>query len=119
VLVGAELGGIPEELIAEAATVVQIPQWGLVPSLNLAVAGSIVVYDYLQAPPPGRWSAGRGKADEVGCRACEIDPGAAAVARARVNERNGKRGRSLRLTASGHWQQTGPHLRSGSQILLQ
>lgn len=46
-LVGAELGGIPEELIAEAATVVQIPQWGLVPSLNLAVAGSIVVYDYL------------------------------------------------------------------------
>jgi len=46
-LVGAELGGIPEELIATAATVVQIPQWGLVPSLNLAVAGSIVVYDYL------------------------------------------------------------------------
>ena len=26
---------------------VQIPQWGLVPSLNLAVAGSLVVYDYL------------------------------------------------------------------------
>jgi tRNA G18 (ribose-2'-O)-methylase SpoU len=46
-LVGAELGGIPEELIAEASVVVQIPQWGLVPSLNLAVAGSIVVYDYL------------------------------------------------------------------------
>jgi tRNA G18 (ribose-2'-O)-methylase SpoU len=46
-LVGAELGGIPEELIAEAAVVVQIPQWGLVPSLNLAVAGSIVVYDFL------------------------------------------------------------------------
>ena len=46
-LVGAELGGIPEELIADAAAVVQIPQWGLVPSLNLAVAGSIVVYDYL------------------------------------------------------------------------
>ena len=37
----------PRELIADAATVVQIPQWGLVPSLNLAVAGSIVVYDYL------------------------------------------------------------------------
>jgi hypothetical protein len=30
-----------------AELVVQIPQWGLVPSLNLAVAGSIVVYDYL------------------------------------------------------------------------
>lgn len=46
-LVGAELGGVPDELLASAATVVQIPQWGLVPSLNLAVAGSLVVYDYL------------------------------------------------------------------------
>jgi len=46
-LLGAELDGIPEELIQQASTVVQIPQWGLVPSLNLAVAGSIVVYDYL------------------------------------------------------------------------
>lgn len=46
-LVGAELGGVPEELIADAGTVVQIPQWGLIPSLNLAVAGSLVVYDYL------------------------------------------------------------------------
>ncbi len=27
--------------------IVQIPQWGLVPSLNLAVAGSIVLYDFL------------------------------------------------------------------------
>jgi len=46
-LLGAELGGIPEQLIEAADTVVQIPQWGLVPSLNLAVAGSIVVYDHL------------------------------------------------------------------------
>ena len=46
-LLGAELGGIPGELMAEADLVVQIPQWGLVPSLNLAVAGSIVVYDFL------------------------------------------------------------------------
>jgi tRNA G18 (ribose-2'-O)-methylase SpoU len=46
-LLGAERGGIPAELVASAETVVQIPQWGLVPSLNLAVAGSIVVYDYL------------------------------------------------------------------------
>jgi tRNA G18 (ribose-2'-O)-methylase SpoU len=46
-LVGAELGGIPPELLEHAALVVQIPQWGLVPSLNLAVAGSLVVYDYL------------------------------------------------------------------------
>ena len=46
-LVGAELGGIPDELLDRARLVVQIPQWGLVPSLNLAVAGSVVVYDYL------------------------------------------------------------------------
>lgn len=46
-LLGAERGGIPEELIDESALIVQLPQWGLVPSLNLAVAGSIVVYDFL------------------------------------------------------------------------
>jgi len=46
-LLGAELGGIPAEILAEAELIVQIPQWGLVPSLNLAVAGSIVVYDFL------------------------------------------------------------------------
>lgn len=46
-LLGAEIGGVPEPLLAEAALVVQIPQWGLVPSLNLAVAGSIILYDYL------------------------------------------------------------------------
>lgn len=46
-LLGAELGGVPPELLDEAKLIVQIPQWGLVPSLNLAVAGSIVVYDCL------------------------------------------------------------------------
>ena len=46
-LLGAELGGVPAELLAAANLVVQIPQWGLVPSLNLAVAGSIVLYHYL------------------------------------------------------------------------
>lgn len=46
-LLGAELGGVPPELVAEAELVVQIPQWGLVPCLNLAVAGSLVVYDHL------------------------------------------------------------------------
>jgi tRNA G18 (ribose-2'-O)-methylase SpoU len=46
-LLGAELGGVPDELLDAASSIVQIPQWGLVPSLNLAVAGSIVVYDYL------------------------------------------------------------------------
>jgi tRNA G18 (ribose-2'-O)-methylase SpoU len=46
-LLGAELDGIPEALIADAELVVQIPQWGLIPSLNLAVAGSLVIYDHL------------------------------------------------------------------------
>lgn len=46
-LLGAELDGVPQELLDEAELIVQIPQWGLVPCLNLAVAGSIVVYDYL------------------------------------------------------------------------
>ncbi len=46
-LLGAELGGIPRDLLDEADLVVQIPQWGLVPCLNVAVAGSIVVYDHL------------------------------------------------------------------------
>ncbi len=46
-VLGAELVGVPIELLDEADLVVQIPQWGLVPSLNLAVAGSIVLYDYL------------------------------------------------------------------------
>ena len=46
-MLGAELGGVPEVLLDEAELVVQIPQWGLVPSLNLAIAGSIVVFDYL------------------------------------------------------------------------
>lgn len=46
-VLGAELGGVPPELVDAAELVVQIPQWGLVPCLNLAVAGSIVVYDYL------------------------------------------------------------------------
>ena len=47
-LLGAELGGLPAELLHQCDPIVQIPQWGLVPSLNLAVAGSIVVYDYLR-----------------------------------------------------------------------
>ena len=46
-LLGAELGGVPEGLLERSKLVVQIPQWGLVPSLNLAVAGSIVLYDFL------------------------------------------------------------------------
>jgi len=46
-LLGAELGGIPPGLLDRAKLIVQIPQWGLVPCLNVAVAGSIVLYDHL------------------------------------------------------------------------
>ncbi len=46
-LLGAERDGLPPSLIEAADLVVEIPQWGLVPCLNLAVAGSIVLYDYL------------------------------------------------------------------------
>jgi len=38
---------LPRSLMDAAEVIVQIPQWGLVPCLNLAVAGSIVIYDYL------------------------------------------------------------------------
>lgn len=54
-LLGAEIGGIPRELLDAADLIVQIPQWGLVPCLNLAVAGSIVTYDFLAK----RHAAGR------------------------------------------------------------
>ncbi|MCD4748667.1 MAG: TrmH family RNA methyltransferase [Thermoanaerobaculales bacterium] len=46
-LLGAERNGLPVRLLDAADLIVQIPQWGLVPCLNLAVAGSIVAYDYL------------------------------------------------------------------------
>lgn len=46
-LLGAERDGLPDRLLDAADLIVQIPQWGLVPCLNLAVAGSIVAYDYL------------------------------------------------------------------------
>ena len=46
-LLGAGRGGVPVALMAAARSGVEIPQWGLVPSLNVAVAGSIVLYDYL------------------------------------------------------------------------
>jgi len=77
-LVGAELGGVPEPLIEQAQLVVRIPQWGLVPSLNLAVAGSIVVYDYLAklhaAGRLDRPGGGLAAAPEPGAAAGEPGP---------------------------------------------
>lgn len=66
-LLGAELGGVPAELLDEARLIVQIPQWGLVPSLNLAVAGSIVLYDCLaKLHRSGRLDRPRGGTAEPG-----------------------------------------------------
>lgn len=69
-LLGAELGGVPPELLSEAELVVQIPQWGLVPCLNLAVAGSLVVYDYLAK----RHHAGKMRRPDGGFRGDEDAP---------------------------------------------
>lgn len=70
-LLGAELGGVPGELRAAADLIVQIPQWGLVPSLNLAVAGSIVIYDHLAK----LYRSGRLERPAGGLAAAPSDPG--------------------------------------------
>ncbi len=46
-VLGAEKFGVPAEVLDASALIVEIPQWGLVPSLNVAAAGSVVLYDYL------------------------------------------------------------------------
>lgn len=46
-VVGGERETLPEVLLDAAELIVELPQWGLVPCLNLAVAGSIVLYDFL------------------------------------------------------------------------
>ena len=46
-LLGTERGGLPEKLKKMSFPVLEIPQYGLIPSLNLSCAGSIVIYHYL------------------------------------------------------------------------
>ena len=46
-LFGQEKGGLPNELKDKNYPVLEIPQYGLVHSLNLACSGSIVIYHYL------------------------------------------------------------------------
>lgn len=46
-LLGTEKGGIPDELKNKNYPIVELPQYGLVHSLNLSCAGSIVIYHYL------------------------------------------------------------------------
>ena len=46
-LLGSEKGGLPNSLKDKNYPVIEIPQFGLVHSLNLSCAGSIVIYHYL------------------------------------------------------------------------
>ncbi len=47
-LLGRELTGIPTDLMKRCDTIVEIPQWGQVESLNVATAGAIAAYEYLR-----------------------------------------------------------------------
>lgn len=54
---GHEIDGVSPELLAAADLVVQLPQWGLVGSLNVAHTAAIVIYDWARKhiegyPPP-------------------------------------------------------------------
>lgn len=46
-LLGTEKGGLPEHIKNKNYPTVEIPQYGLVHSLNMSCAGSIVIYHYL------------------------------------------------------------------------
>ena len=46
-LLGAEKGGLPSIIKNNKYPILEIPQYGLVQSLNLSCAGSIVIYHYL------------------------------------------------------------------------
>lgn len=45
-LMGAEVGGIPEDFYKIPHTSLHIPQYGAIRSLNVSTAGAIVAYDY-------------------------------------------------------------------------
>lgn len=50
-LLGRELTGIPQNLLARCDRLVEIPQCGQVDSLNVATAGAIAAYAYLSQHP--------------------------------------------------------------------
>ncbi len=56
-LFGNELEGLPEELAQRADHRVMIPQYGLIPCLNVSVTCSIVLYDYLTRRHPNLQAA--------------------------------------------------------------
>ncbi len=45
---GHEIDGVSPELLAAADYVVQIPQWGLIGSLNVAHSAAMVIYDWVR-----------------------------------------------------------------------
>jgi tRNA G18 (ribose-2'-O)-methylase SpoU len=47
-VLGNEVFGVHRDFIEAADLIVEIPMFGIIQSLNVAVAGSIVMYDYLQ-----------------------------------------------------------------------
>jgi tRNA G18 (ribose-2'-O)-methylase SpoU len=47
ILLGRELTGIPDTLLAQCDRLVEIPQYGCVDSLNVATAAAIAAYAYL------------------------------------------------------------------------
>lgn len=61
ILVGSEAFGLPVDLIQAADTVVKIPMMGLADSLNVSVAGAVLLYEALRqraaAPRLGPFSA--------------------------------------------------------------
>jgi len=48
VVLGAEKQGIPVEVIQELDIVVEIPQFGVIRSLNVHVSGALLVWQYTQ-----------------------------------------------------------------------
>jgi tRNA guanosine-2'-O-methyltransferase len=47
-VLGQELTGVPETIVAQCDYTVQIPQFGMVESLNVQVAGAIAIYEYMR-----------------------------------------------------------------------
>jgi RNA methyltransferase, TrmH family len=52
-MLGAEREGLPEEIHARADTVVSIPQVGEAESLNVAMAGTVALYEWRRQNPAG------------------------------------------------------------------
>ncbi|HEY9696967.1 MAG TPA: RNA methyltransferase [Trichocoleus sp.] len=59
-ILGQELTGIPEAVLAQCDRAVTIPQYGLVESLNVQTAAAIAIYQYVQ-----QWGMERSKAAKL------------------------------------------------------